>query len=890
MAVLSPVASISQNVDRIRYPDLSDIMSSRGEIIEEPVTRVVENIIYVAVGKDLKESKSTLVWALQNSGGKKIGIIHVHVPAQMIPLMGTKFPASSLKEQEVKAYREIERQNMLKILDEYLVLCRRMGVRAEKLYIEMDSIEKGIVELISQHDIRKLVMGAAADKSHSRRMMDLKSKKAIYVREQAPVSCHIHFICKGHLIYTREAVDGAVVEVKASPLQSTPSLNSETGPTHLRSQSVNLGQSNRVKLTNPAQDLFRRVRSANIEKSGGSIAESIDNSEELINPRGRTTAEVSYDEWDRSSRRSYSPGSNYSASSDVASVPLVRTARSESGSDLSALPHLKEDLHHSSPPSVLDGSIDEALYDHLEQALAEAENAKREAFHEAVRRGKAEKDAIDAIRRAKVSESSYADELRQRKEIEEALAKEREELNKIKNLHNEAMEELKAAHNQKTLLETQIEESNEMVKELEEKIFSAVELLKNYKKERDELQIERDNALREAEELRKKQGEATSTHMPQFFSEFSFAEIEEATHNFDPSLKIGEGGYGSIYKGLLRHTQVAIKMLNANSMQGPSEFQQEVDVLSKLRHSNLVTLVGACPEAWTLIYEYLPNGSLEDRLSCRDNTPPLSWQTRIRIAAELCSVLIFLHSSKPHSIVHGDVKPANILLDANFVSKLSDFGICRLLSRVESSSNNTTLCCRTDPKGTFAYMDPELLSTGELTPKSDVYSFGIILLRLLTGKQALGITKEVQYAIDAGKLKTLLDPLAGDWPFVQAEQLAHLALRCCEINRKSRADLSSDVWRMLEPMRASCRGSSSFRLGSEEHCQPPSYFICPIFQEVMQEPHVAADGFTYEAEALRGWLDSGHDTSPMTNLKLEHFSLVPNHALRSAIQEWLQQH
>lgn len=252
--------------------------------------------------------------------------------------------------------------------------------------------------------------------------------------------------------------------------------------------------------------------------------------------------------------------------------------------------------------------------------------------------------------------------------------------------------------------------------------------------------------------------------------------------------------------------------------------------MSKLRHSNLVTLVGACPEIWTLIYEYLPNGSLEDRLSCRDNTPPLSWQTRIRIAAELCSVLVFLHSSKPHSIVHGDLKPSNILLDANFVSKLSDFGICRLLSRVESSSNNTTLCCRTDPKGTFAYMDPEFLSTGELTPKSDVYSFGIILLRLLTGRPALGISKEVQYAIDTGKLKTLLDPLAGDWPFVQAEQLARLALRCCEMNRKNRADLVSDVWRILEPMRASCRGSSSFRLGSVEHCQPPSYFICPIFQ------------------------------------------------------------
>jgi serine/threonine protein kinase len=179
--------------------------------------------------------------------------------------------------------------------------------------------------------------------------------------------------------------------------------------------------------------------------------------------------------------------------------------------------------------------------------------------------------------------------------------------------------------------------------------------------------------------------------------------------------------------------------------------------------------------------------------------------------------------------VHGDLKPANILLDENFVTKLSDFGICRLLHHKEGSSNNTAIC-RTDPKGTFSYMDPEFLSTGELTPKSDVYSFGIILLRLLTARQPLGITKEVQCELDKGNLKTLLDPLAGDWPFVQAEQLAHLALRCCEMSRKNRPDLLSEVWRVLEPMKASCGGSSFFQLGSEEHFQPPSYFICPIFQ------------------------------------------------------------
>ncbi|XP_008232891.1 PREDICTED: U-box domain-containing protein 33 [Prunus mume] len=891
MAVVSSMPAI-QRVERVRYPVISPNMAYGGEIVEEPVARMIEDMIYVAVAKDVKDSKSTLVWAVHNSGGKKICLAHVHQPSQNIPCsIGGWFPASSLKDEEVRAYREIERQNMNKILEDYLRICRQMGVRAEKLHIVTDCIEKGIVELISQHGIRKLVMGAAADKYHSRKMMDLKSKKAIYVRQHAPVSCHIQFICKGHLIHTREGnSDGVDTDVPL--LQPSPNTDPELSTHLFRSRSATLGQNNRAKLTNPAQDLYRRVRSANMEKRGGSISEatSSDGTEGLSTP-SRFEAGGSPDDWDRVSRRSVSGYSSCSSAlGDLGLVQYERTEGSENGSTESHAPSHFKELNYSSPPSVLDGNIDDSLYDHLEQAMAEAENAKREAFQERIRRGKAEKDAIDAIRRAKASELLYNEELRQRKEIEEALAREREELKKMKKQRDEVMEELRAALDQKSLLESQIVESDQMAVRLEQKIISAVELLQNYKKERDELHVERDNALREAEELRRKQGEASSSHLPQFFTEFSFTEIEEATRNFDPSLKIGEGGYGSIFKGSLRHTQVAIKLLHAHSMQGPSEFQQEVDVLSKLRHSNLVTLIGACPESWTLIYEYLPNGSLEDRLSCKENTPPLSWQTRIRIATELCSVLIFLHASKPHGIVHGDLKPANILLDDNFVSKLSDFGISRLLSRGEGSSNNTTLYCRTDPKGTFAYIDPEFLSSGELTPKSDVYSFGIILLRLLTGRPALGIMKEVQYALDSGKLETLLDPLAGDWPFVQAEQLARLAMRCCEMSRKCRADLVSDVWRVLEPMRASCGCSSSFRLGTEEHFQPPSYFICPIFQEVMQDPHVAADGFTYEAEALRGWLDSGHDTSPMTNLNLEHKNLVPNHALRSAIQEWLQKH
>ncbi|KAG5092629.1 hypothetical protein JHK82_051407 [Glycine max] len=883
MAVVSPMPATTQRMGSMR--SLSD---AGGKILEEPNPSVVDQPIYVAVTKEVKESRLNLIWAIQNSGGKRICILYVHVRATMVPLLGGKFPASALKEEQVQAYWEEERQGMHRILDDYLRICQRMGVRAEKLHIEMDSIEKGILELISQHGIQKLVMGAASDKYYNRRMMDLKSKKAISVCKQAPASCHIQFVCKGRLIHTRDRSSNEGNADVTSPLvQQVP--NSVRS---LRSQSVTLGQDRRANLTNPALESFRRVRSAN-DGHGASFmtVSSPEDTEGFSTPHDRMGTEVSSDESDRLSRMSPSGLSTCSDSAvELAFTPSLINESSENALELTLSRRIIEDLHHSSPPSTLDGGMDDTIYEQLEQARAEAENATLNAYQETVRRRKAEKDAFEAIRKVKASESLYTEELNLRKMTEEKLRKEKEELESMKSLRDKVKEELCLALDQKESLESQIASSELMVKELEQKILSAVDLLQSYKNERDELQMQRDNALREAEELRKKQGEASGTNVPQLFSEFSFSEIKEATSNFNPSSKIGEGGYGSIFKGVLRHTEVAIKMLNSDSMQGPLEFQQEVDVLSKLRHPNLITLIGACPDSWALVYEYLPNGSLEDRLACKNNTPPLSWQARIRIAAELCSALIFLHSSKPHSVVHGDLKPSNILLDANLISKLSDFGICRILSNCESSSSNTTEFWRTDPKGTFVYMDPEFLASGELTPKSDVYSFGIILLRLLTGRPALGITKEVKYALDTGKLKSLLDPLAGDWPFVQAEQLARLALRCCDMNRKSRPDLYSDVWRILDAMRVSSGGANSFGLSSEGLLQPPSYFICPIFQEVMRDPHVAADGFTYEAEAIRGWLDGGHDNSPMTNSKLAHHNLVPNRALRSAIQDWLQNH
>ncbi|KAH9624416.1 hypothetical protein KSS87_003435 [Heliosperma pusillum] len=825
---------------------------------------IVDDKIFVAVGKEVKQNKSTLTWALHNSKGKTICIVYVHVPATMIPMpMGGKFPASQVGVRELKIFRDKERQEMIDILDSYLNLCTQVGARAEKIHIETDStIEQGIVELICQQRIGKLVMGAATDRSYSRKMVEPKSKKAIYVRSHAPDYCHIWFVCKGYLIYTREGVKHSILDNKEQ-LSNTSSYNQ-----------LNIGS--------PRQNLVSRSRFFDYDGSEGTS-----------------------DEYGHSSRVSFSQSSIQST--EVESVlgssrqSFVSSDAREPCRELLVLPQSLDKNLASSPPSVLESIINDNLYDQLEHAMIEAENARREAFAESMRRRKAEKEALDTICKAKKAEKLYYEQLRLRKASQENQAKAREELENTRNLWIKVSEELHETMDQKLSLETLIEESNLSVKELEDKLFSAVELLQKYKNERDELRIEKDNALREAESLKKQLDEGPSmSHVPVFFLDFSFSDLEKATNYFDPSLKIGEGGYGSIYKGLLRHTEVAIKILNPGSMQGPQEFNQEVgyhlisnglssqvNVLSKLRHQNMVTLVGACPESWALVYEYLPGGSLEDRLVYKDNAPPLPWQTRIRIATELCSVLIFLHSSRPSCVIHGDLKPANILLDHNFVSKLSDFGICRVVSNGDTSMEQTRLFY-TEPKGTFTYMDPEFLSSGELTPKSDVYSFGIILLRLLTGKSAFGIAKEVEYALAKGTLDTLLDPSGGDWPFVQAEQLARMALRCCDKNRTNRPDLGSDVWRILEPMKTSCQSLSMLRLESSN--QAPTYFMCPVFQEIMEDPHIAADGFTYEAEAIRGWLDSGHDTSPMTNATLANHNLTPNRALRSAIQEWLQAH
>ncbi|GAB4837074.1 hypothetical protein Ancab_001987 [Ancistrocladus abbreviatus] len=296
-------------------------------------------------------------------------------------------------------------------------------------------------------------------------------------------------------------------------------------------------------------------------------------------------------------------------------------------------------------------------------------------------------------------------------------------------------------------------------------------------------------AKREAEE--KDRALSALAHHDVRYRKYTIDEIEAATEKFSAALKIGEGGYGPVYKGKLDHTPVAIKVLRPDAAQGRRQFQQEVEVLSCIRHPHMVLLLGACPEYGCLVYEFMNNGSLEDRLLRRGNTPSIPWRIRFKIAAEIATALTFLHQAKPEPLVHRDLKPANILLDRNYVSKISDVGLARLVP--PSVADSVTQYYMTSAAGTFCYIDPEYQQTGMLTTKSDIYSLGIMLLQIITAKPAMGVSHHVQRAIDKGTFEEMLDPTVTDWPVEEALSFAKIALKCAELRKKDRPSLPTVI-------------------------------------------------------------------------------------------------
>lgn len=251
----------------------------------------------------------------------------------------------------------------------------------------------------------------------------------------------------------------------------------------------------------------------------------------------------------------------------------------------------------------------------------------------------------------------------------------------------------------------------------------------------------------------------------------------------------------------------------------------QVEILSQLRHPHMLLLLGFCPENGCLVYEYMENGSLEDQLFYNKGKEPLPWNVRFRIIFEVACGLAFLHGTKPEPIVHRDLKPGNILLDRNYVSKIGDVGLAKLVSDVVP--DGLTEYKETILAGTLYYMDPEYQRTGTIRPKSDLYALGIIALQILTAKHPNGLVVSVENAIKGGTFLDVLDKSLTDWPVVEAEKLARLALKCSRLRCRDRPDLESEVLPELEELFYMSNVCFKLRKSID---YAPSHYYCPILK------------------------------------------------------------
>ncbi|XP_065855076.1 putative receptor-like protein kinase At5g39000 [Euphorbia lathyris] len=284
--------------------------------------------------------------------------------------------------------------------------------------------------------------------------------------------------------------------------------------------------------------------------------------------------------------------------------------------------------------------------------------------------------------------------------------------------------------------------------------------------------------------------------------QFTLPEIRTATRNFHDENVIGSGGFGTVYKGFVENgsVPVAIKRLDSSSKQGIKEFHTEIEMLSRLRHANLVCLIGYCAEEdeMILVYEFMDQGNLQDHIY-KANKVAFSWKQRLQICIGAARGLHYLHTGAKHAIIHRDVKSSNILLDSNWMAKVSDFGLSKIGPTTESQTHVTTVV-----RGSFGYLDPEYYRRQHLTEKSDVYSFGVVLLEVIYSRPPIVSTEPkeqvnlVEWARKCSKKGTIaqnIDPkLKGDIATVSLNKFMEIAESCVREKATERPTISDVVW------------------------------------------------------------------------------------------------
>lgn len=278
---------------------------------------------------------------------------------------------------------------------------------------------------------------------------------------------------------------------------------------------------------------------------------------------------------------------------------------------------------------------------------------------------------------------------------------------------------------------------------------------------------------------------------------FSYHDLASITNNFSEDRKLGQGGFGAVFRGYFSDQDIliAVKKISKGSRQGKKEYMTEVKVISQLRHRNLVQLIGWCHERneFLLVYEFMPNGSLDSHLFGKRT--PLSWTVRYRITLGLASAILYLHEEWEQCVVHRDIKSSNIMLDSNFNVKLGDFGLAKLMDH-ELGQMTTGLA------GTLGYLAPEYIRTRRASKESDVFSFGVVILEIVTGRKSmdgiegcyLGLVEWVWDLYGKGNLGLGVDErLRKDFDENQADCLMVVGLWCAHPDSDSRPSIRQAI-------------------------------------------------------------------------------------------------
>ncbi|KAK3437084.1 hypothetical protein EUGRSUZ_C01754 [Eucalyptus grandis] len=314
-------------------------------------------------------------------------------------------------------------------------------------------------------------------------------------------------------------------------------------------------------------------------------------------------------------------------------------------------------------------------------------------------------------------------------------------------------------------------------------IMIYVYLIKRAPRKRDKKDVDIESQSREAANIPKM---------------FTYKELAKATRNFSKENLLGTGGFGSVYKGVILDppVEIAVKKISATSKQGERQYLAEICTIGRMRHKNIVQLQGWCHEGeqLLLVYQYMANGSL-DRFIGKQS---LSWETRYEILIGVASALLYLHEECGNPVVHPDIKPNNVMLDANYNAYLGDFGLARL---IQSDASATTVLA-----GTPGYLAPEVAYLGKATPESDVYSFGMVVLEVVCGKRSKGITEEdnlVDYVwslYGEGLLSECVDEqMEGQFDEEQVERALIVALACLHPYSACRPKMRKVVQIFLNP-------------------------------------------------------------------------------------------